>query len=85
MDTRNNMIIANGEFGAKDILFGKKNVQTRKYDIKFSSGKEYHYGYSSVLWLYNPEVLNHKLYHIVHNGRELFNINAEDGEFDDEN
>jgi len=68
------MIIANGKNITPDVVFCQYNPQTRKYDIKFKTGKTYAYGYNNVTWMREPKVLNPSDLRIVHDTKELFGI-----------
>lgn len=57
-----------------DIKFCEYNHTTGKYDITFYSGKIYAYGYQTIEWLKDPDVLDPSLVHITRRGRKFFNI-----------
>lgn len=76
MNTKNNMIIVKGEIKTSEIVSCIYNKDTRKLDVKFCNGKIYSYAYENVEWLKEPVVLNHNMYRISREGRELFNITA---------
>ncbi len=76
LNTRGNMVLANGKIITLDIETLKFNPQTYKYDIKFKKGGVYSYNYNSVTILKKPIVLNPSLYTVIHLGRELFDIAA---------
>ncbi len=68
------MILSNGEDITAGVKFCKYNSDTRRYDTVFQSGKTYSYGYHTIEWLKDPEVLDPDILHIAHNNRELFQI-----------
>lgn len=74
MNTSKNLILNNGRDITADIKFCQYNSDTGRYDVTFQNGKTYLYGYHSIEWLKNPEVLNPVLVHITHDNRELFKI-----------
>lgn len=76
MDTRNHMIILNGEVKTEKIKYCRYNADTHRMEIEFKGGGKYPYARSNVKWLKEPDVLNPGLYHISKEGRELFNIEA---------
>ncbi len=76
MDTRYNMIIIKDEIKTPEIVSCRYNADTKKWNVKFTNGKTYSYGYINVKKLQDPAVLNPKLYHISRDGRELFDITA---------
>lgn len=76
MDTRYNIIIIKGEIKTSEIISCGYNMDTKKWDVKFSNGKMYSYGYSNVKWLKDPEVLNPNMYRISREGRDFFDITA---------
>ena len=52
------------------------NRNTKKWDVKFNTGKTYSYAYLNVEKLTEPDVLNPNMYRISRGGREFFNIKA---------
>lgn len=58
MDTKEQMIIANGKVVTQDVTSCFYNYQTNRYEICFKNGKKYYYNYSSIEWLKNPEALS---------------------------
>ena len=74
MDISKHLILYNGKDITADIKFCKYNPETRRNDVTFNNGQTYPYGYDSIEWLKNPDVLNPGLVHITHVDRELFNI-----------
>lgn len=68
------MILNNGKDITSDIRFCKYDRNTGRYNVTFNNGQTYPYGYLSIEWLQNPEVLNPRLLRITHGSRELFNI-----------
>lgn len=78
MNTRQNLIIDNqlNKIITRDVEYCRYNKATQKYDISFSNGKTYSYNYNRITWLSDPRSFDPKLYHIVHNGRQLRDISA---------
>lgn len=76
MNSRQNMIIANGKNITSDVMFCRYNSHTHKYDIQFKTGKLYSYGYNSVTWMKEPKVLNPSNFRITHGKKELFGISG---------
>lgn len=76
MNTRKNLIVANGKIITPDIASIKYNLDTTKYEIRFKNDKTYFYNYSNIIWLKSPEVLSPNFYTIKHLNKELFNIDA---------
>ena len=76
MNTKSNMIIANGRIVTPDIKFCNYNNTTHKYDIIFNNGKVYSYNYNNVTWLKKPIAINPNTVKITHGENELFNIEA---------
>lgn len=74
MNTKKYLILKNGKDITFDVTFCKYNAKTKRYDVTFQSGKTYSCGYLSIEWVRNPEKQIPELVHIIHNGRELFNI-----------
>lgn len=74
MNTSKNLILNNGKDITANIMSCQYNSNTGRYDVTFQNGKTYPYGYYSIEWLKNPEVLNPVLVHITHDNRELFKI-----------
>lgn len=52
------------------------NRNTKKWDVKFNTGKTYSYAYLNVEKLTEPDVLNPNMYRISRDGREFFDIKA---------
>lgn len=76
LNLKKNMLIANDKIITSDVDSWKYNNQTHKYDITFKNGATYHYNYTNVELLKDPQVLNPCLYKISHDGREFFGITA---------
>lgn len=76
LNTKSNMIIANGRIVTPDIKFCNYNNTTHKYDIIFNNGKVYSYNYNNVTWLKKPIAINPNTVKITHGENELFNIEA---------
>lgn len=76
MNTKNCMIIINGEIKTPEIKSCTYNSKTKKWDVEYNSGKTYPYNYNNVEKLFDPEVLNPNIYRISKDGKEFFNINA---------
>lgn len=76
MDTRGNLVIANGNNITADVRKIVYNSVIGKYDVTFQTGAIYHYNYSNILWYRKPQILCPRDYRISNNGRELFNISA---------
>lgn len=76
MNTKYNMIRIKGEIKTTEIESCQYNRDTKKWDVKFKSGKLYSYGYNNVEKLTNPIALNPKLYRISSKIRELFDVEA---------
>ena len=74
MDAKNEMIIIKGEIKTSDVQSCKYNNATNKWDVEYNSGRVYSYGKHNVKVLDNPVELNHKLYKIVKDGRDFYNI-----------
>lgn len=74
MNTKANLIIANGKIITSDTKYCKYNIFTHKYDITFYNNKTYSYNYLNVRWLMNPKVLNPNDFIISYNGKMLYNI-----------
>lgn len=74
MNTRNNLILANGVNKTPDIQSCNYNKDKGKYEVVFHSGKPYLYNYNSIEWLTKPEVLDPFLVKVSHGERELFKI-----------
>jgi len=68
------MIIANGKNITPDVVFCQYNSQTKKYDIKFKSGKIYSYSYNNVTWMREPKSLDPSGLRIMYDAKELFGI-----------
>lgn len=76
MDEKRNLILLKGENKTWQIERCRYNPQTQRYDVTFTSGKTFPYGYSSVVWLKDPEVLNPSLYQISNCGTPFGNIQS---------
>ncbi|WP_425802364.1 AAA domain-containing protein [Desulfitobacterium sp. Sab5] len=74
MNTGKYLILNNGKDITADVKLCQYNSDTGRYDVTFKNGKTYPYGYQSIEWLKNPEILNPALVHITHDNRELFKI-----------
>lgn len=74
MDAKNEMIIIKGEIKTSDVQSCKYNNATNKWDVEYNSGRVYSYGKHNVKVLDNPVELNPKLYKIVKDGRDFYNI-----------
>ena len=57
-----------------DVAAWEYNSGAQKYDVTFKNGSVFSYSPSSLEILDDPEVLDCTLFHIWHNGRELFHI-----------
>ena len=76
MNTRYYMVIIKGEIKTSEIMSCVYNRNTKKWDVKFNTGKTYSYAYLNVEKLTEPDVLNPKMYRISRDGREFFDIKA---------
>lgn len=76
MEEKRNLILLKGENKTWQIERCRYNPLTQRYDVTFTSGKTFSYGYSSVVWLKDPEVLNPSLYQISSCGTYFGNIQA---------
>ena len=76
MNTRYYMVIIKGEIKTSEIMSCVYNRNTKKWDVKFNTGKTYSYAYLNVEKLTEPDVLNPNMYRISRDGREFFNIKA---------
>lgn len=76
MNTSKHLILKAGQDITCDVKFCIYNPETKKYDVTFQNGKTYSYGYHSIEWVKDPEILNPALVHITHGNRELFNIQS---------
>lgn len=70
------MVIIKGEIKTPEIMSCIYNRDTKKWDVKFNSGKTYSYGYLNVEKLADPLVLNPDMYRISRQGRSFFGITA---------
>lgn len=70
------MVIIKGEIKTYEIMSCVYNRNTKKWDVKFNTGKTYSYAYLNVEKLTDPEVLNPNMYRISREGREFFDVNA---------
>ena len=76
MDARTNMIIAKGKPVSSDVTSCTFNKSTRKWDITFKNGKEFHYNEQNVIFLKDPVSLNPMNYQVRCQGKVLDNISA---------
>ena len=76
MDERRNLILIKGENKTWQIERCHYDPSEQKYHVTFDNGKTYPYGYASVQWLKDPEVLNPSLYQISTTGTPFNNIQA---------
>lgn len=76
MDERRNLIFIKGENKTWQIERCYYDPADQRYHVTFTNGKTYPYGYTSVQWLKNPEVLNPSLYQISTTGTPYGNIQA---------
>ena len=76
MNTRYYMVIIKGEIKTSEIMSCVYNRNTKKWDVKFNTGKTYSYAYLNVEKLTEPDVLNPNMYRISREGREFFDIRA---------
>ena len=74
MDTSKHLILNNGKNITSNVKFCTYNPDTRGYDVTFQNGKRYPYGYHSIEWIRNPEILNPALVHLTYHDKELFDI-----------
>ena len=75
MDERRNLILIRGENKTWQIERCYYDPKDQRYHVKFSNNETiYRYGYSSVQWLKDPEVLNPFLYQISTTGTPFGNI-----------
>lgn len=75
MDTKKHMIIVNDDIRTKEIKSCKYNSNTKTMDVVFyNSDKCYPYAYDSVVWLREPQIINHNVYRFYRNGSELNHI-----------
>lgn len=75
MDERRNLILIRGENKTWQIERCYYDPKDHQYHVKFSNNETiYHYGYSAVQWLKDPEVLNPFLYQISTTGTPFGNI-----------
>ena len=76
MDEKRNLILIKGENKTGQIERCYYDPADQRYHVTFTNGKTYPYGYTSVQWLKNPEVLNPSLYQISTTGTPYGNIQA---------
>lgn len=76
MDERRHLILIKGENKTWQIKWCHYDPQNRRYQVTFDNNKTYAYGYNSVDWRKDPEVLNPVLYQITAAGNTLNNIQA---------
>ncbi len=76
MDGKRNLILLKEENKTWQIEQCRYDPQTQRYDVTFMNGKTFSYGYSSVVWLKDPEVLNPSLYQISSCGTPFGNIQS---------
>lgn len=74
MDEKRNLILIKGENKTWQIERCHYDPKDQRYHVTFDNGKTYPYGYSSVQWLKDPEVLNPLLYQISTTGTPYGNI-----------
>ncbi|MCL2634082.1 MAG: AAA domain-containing protein [Oscillospiraceae bacterium] len=74
MDRSKILILSNGKDITGDVKSCMYNKSTQKYDVTFQNGNTYNYNYNSIEWITEPHSLNPALVRIVHQERELFNI-----------
>lgn len=74
MNTKENMLIANGRVITNDVCYCIYNSSTRKYDITFNSGKTYSYLAKNVVWLREPEIMNIEDKQFTYLGKRLRGI-----------
>lgn len=76
MDERRNLILIKGENKTREVNYCRYDPQTQRYDVRFNTEKTYSYGYSSVQWRKDPEVLNPELYQIASTGAPFGKVQA---------
>jgi len=76
MDEKRNLILIKGENKTWQIERCCYDPQDQRYHVTFTNGRSYPYGYSSVQWLKEPEVLNPELYHIAKEGKPFYGVRA---------
>lgn len=76
MDERTHLILIRGENKTKEIQYCSYNPQTKSYDVTFTGGKTYHYGYNSIAWYKEPKALNPALFQISADGKVFYNIQS---------
>ena len=78
LDLRQHMIIdkQKNRIITSDIKSCSYNSQRNGYDIAFSAEKTFTYGINRIAWLKNPTAIDPALYHVSHNGKELFGIES---------
>ncbi len=76
MDERRNLIFIKGENKTWQIERCYYEPEDQRYHVTFNNGKTYPYGYTSVQWLRDPEVLSPSLYQISTTGTPYGNIQA---------
>lgn len=74
MDEKRNLILIKGENKTWQIERCYYDPKDQRYHVTFNNGKTYPYGYSSVQWLKDPEVVNPSLYQISSTGTPYGNI-----------
>ena len=75
MDEKRNLILIKGENKTWQIERCHYDPKDQRFHVKFSNNEKiYHYGYSSVQWLKDPEVLNPFLYQISTTGTPFGHI-----------
>ena len=72
------MIIINGDIKTPEIKSCRYNPATKTREVEYinSPGTIYSYGYLSVEWLSEPQILNSNMYRISKDGQEFFDIKA---------
>ena len=74
MNTRENMIIANGKIITSRIKSCEYNKITKKMDVQFNDGKKYSYNYHNIKWLKKPTILEDRMVQISKDGQVFNNI-----------
>ncbi len=76
MDEKRHLILIKGENKTWQIERCRYDSTDHRYHVTFDNGKTYPYGYTSVQWLKDPEVLNPSLYQISTTGTPFNNVRA---------
>lgn len=74
LNPKKNMIIANDKIITPDVVCCNYNSYTHKYDVQFKNGKTYHYNYTSVKWLREPQMLDPNKYHLSRENCNFFDV-----------